>query len=90
MKPLKYDITMTKTAIVTTAGIIFLGIWDLVAVFFTEGGESASVSRFLINVGFDAPMVVFAFGWVGGHVFGYARVVRAKDLPDKSAIGNGL
>jgi hypothetical protein len=74
------NITMTTTALVTTIVVLGLGIYDLIAV--TVGGDtSLSVSRFLINIGFDSPMFVFATGWVGGHVFGFARPVRAKDLP---------
>jgi hypothetical protein len=77
---LKYDITMKTTALITTILIITLGIYDLVAVMFVED-ESLSVSRFLINVGFQAPAFVFATGFVAGHVFGYAKPFKAKDPP---------
>lgn len=73
------DIKMTTTALVTTTAVIALGIYDLIAVFFA-GDESISVSRFLINVGFNAPAVVFMVGFACGHVFGYAKPVKPKDL----------
>lgn len=73
------DIKMTTTALVTTTAVIALGIYDLIAVFFA-GDESISISRFLINVGFHAPAVVFMVGFVCGHVFGYAKPIKQKDL----------
>lgn len=68
------DLKMTTTALVTTIIIIVLGIYDLVCV--TLGNTSISVSAFLINAGFQAPAVVFAFGFVCGHLFGYMRPER--------------
>lgn len=65
---------MSKTALVTTILIIVLGIYDLVCV--VTGGVDRSVSQFLANVGFTSPMVVFAIGFVCGHLFGYMRVVK--------------
>jgi len=77
------DITMTLTALVTTILIITLGIYDLVVVALLGKGESLSVSRFMINAGFEAPMVVFAIGYICGHLFGYAKPVRPKDLEEQ-------
>lgn len=68
------DLKMTTTALVTTIIIIVLGIYDLVCV--TLGNTSISVSAFLINAGFQAPVVVFAIGFVCGHLFGYMRPER--------------
>ncbi len=67
-------LTMKTTALVTTTLIIILGIYDLVCV--TLGDESISVSAFLVNVGFTSPMVVFAIGFICGHLFGYMKPVR--------------
>lgn len=64
---------MSMTALVTTAVIIILGIYDLVCV---VRGLDSSVSAFLVNVGFKSPMVVFAFGFVAGHLFGYLRPIE--------------
>ncbi len=65
---------MTTTALVTTIIIIVLGIYDLVCV--TLGNTSISVSAFLIGAGIHAPFTVFAFGFVAGHLFGYAKVIK--------------
>lgn len=71
------DLKMTTTALVTTILIITLGIYDLVCV--TLGNTSISVSAFLINAGcVQAPMVVFAMGYIMGHLTGYMQPV--KDL----------
>ena len=69
MKP---GMTMSLASLVTTIGIITLGIIDLCFVVF--GGTGSSISNFLIQAGFKAPMVVFAFGFVAGHLFGYMRL----------------
>ena len=70
---------MTTTALVTTIIIIVLGIYDLVCV--TLGNTSISVSAFLINAGFKAPMIVFSLGYVMGHLTGYMKPIDevAKD-----------
>ncbi len=65
------QLTMKTSALVTTVLIITLGIYDLVCVL--VGGESVSVSAFLVNVGFTSPMVVFAIGFICGHLFGYMK-----------------
>lgn len=68
---------MSTTALVTTILVIVLGIYDLVCV--TMGNTSISVSAFLINAGcVQAPAVVFALGYVMGHLTGYMQPV--KDL----------
>lgn len=66
-------INMTMTALLTTIGIITLGIYDLCAVVFGDG-TSTSVSRFLINVGMESPMFVFGLGYVAGHLTGYCKI----------------
>lgn len=77
----KYDITMTTTALVTTILIITLGVYDLVAVMWADN-VSISVSRFLINTVFEAPFFSFALGYTAGHLTGYAKPIKPKDLPD--------
>jgi hypothetical protein len=68
---------MSTTALVTTITIIVLGIYDLVCV--TLGDTTISVSAFLINAGIQAPAVVFAFGYVCGHLFGAMKPVKAPE-----------
>lgn len=75
------DLKMTQTALVTTIVIITLGIYDLVCV--VLGNTSISVSAFLINAGcVQAPAIVFAFGFVAGHLFGFIGPVKAPE-PEK-------
>lgn len=73
MKYMKF--TMKTTALVTTGGIITLGIYDLVAIV-VGGDTSLTVSQFLVNIGFKTPMVVFAIGFICGHLFGYMKPVK--------------
>lgn len=68
---------MTRTALVTTVLIIVLGIYDLVCV--TLGDTTVSVSAFLINAGVQAPAVIFAIGFVCGHLFGYMKPVKRDE-----------
>lgn len=65
---------MSLAGLITTIGIITLGIVDLCFVLFT--GTPSTVSDFLIRTGFKAPMVVFAFGFVCGHLFGYMKLEK--------------
>jgi hypothetical protein len=62
---------MPLAGLLTTIGIITLGIVDLV--FVLLNGTGSTVSTFMVNVGFSAPMVVFAVGFICGHLFGYMR-----------------
>jgi len=74
--------SMTTTKLVTTTGIILLGIYDLLCV--TTGlGVDISVSRFLINAGIEAPAIVFVFGFVGGHLFGYMKPIGCDKCGNK-------
>lgn len=68
---------MTTTALVTTIIIIVIGIYDLACV--TLGDTSVSVSAFLINAGAQAPAVVFAIGFVCGHLFGRMTPYKEED-----------
>jgi len=68
-------LTMKTTSLVTTTLIIILGIYDLVAVTIGED-TSLTVSQFLVNVGFNTPMVVFAIGYICGHLFGYMKPIE--------------
>jgi len=65
--------TMSLAGLLTTIAIIALGIIDLA--FVLLNGTGSTVSTFMVNVGFASPMVVFAVGFVCGHLFGYMRPV---------------
>ena len=60
---------MTKTAIVVTATVIALGIYDLYA--FASGGVTSTISRFMQEAGLNTPVIVFSVGFICGHIFGY-------------------
>lgn len=75
MKYIKF--TMKTTALVTTIAIIVLGIYDLLVVVFANG-QYNTISDFMANVGFNAPMVVFSIGFVCGHLFGYMKPIGTK------------
>lgn len=60
---------MTLTAKIITATVIALGIYDLWAV--STGGVESSISRFMQDVGFNAPFVILVFGYLAGHFWGY-------------------
>lgn len=62
---------MSTAGLVTTICVIILGIVDLCLVLFS--GTGSSISSFLITAGFKDPVIVFAFGFVAGHLFGYMR-----------------
>jgi len=68
---MKYKFEMSTAGLLTTIGVIVLGIVDLVFVLRT--GTGSSVSNFLINAGLAAPMVVGAFFFVLGHLWGGMR-----------------
>lgn len=73
---------MSLAGLITTIGIIILGITDLCFVLFT--GTPSTVSDFLIRCGFKAPMVVFAFGYVCGHLFGTMKL--EPEVADKDEL----
>ena len=60
---------MTLTKKIITGIVIALGIYDLWAVSF--GGMGSTVSHFLQVTGFQAPVVVFVFGYIAGHIWGF-------------------
>ena len=60
---------MTLTAKIITGIVIALGIYDLWAVIF--GGMDSTISHYLQVVGFRAPVIVFAFGYIAGHIWGF-------------------
>ena len=68
---------MTRTALVVTTCVIILGIYDLYAV--STGGVASSISRYMQNAGFDAPAIVFTFGFICGHLFGYMKPLSKQD-----------
>jgi hypothetical protein len=73
---------MKTTALVTTTLVIMLGIYDLICV--TTGvGIDISVSRFLTNAGIQAPGIVFVFGYVCGHLFGYMKPIGCDNCKGK-------
>ncbi len=65
-------LTMNKGGLALTIAVIGLGIYDLIAVL--VNGVGSSVSNFLVGHGFHAPLMVFAFGFVAGHLFGDMRL----------------
>lgn len=65
--------TMPLAGLVFTILVIIMGLFDLGCVVF--GGTGSSISSFLIQAGFKAPMIVFAMGYVMGHLTGYMRLV---------------
>jgi hypothetical protein len=74
--------TMSLAGLITTIGIIILGVADLFFVLFQ--GTGSSVSDFMIRAGFKAPMIVFALGYVAGHLTGYMRL--RPDLATKEEL----
>lgn len=75
--PKPQRMTMSLTGLVVTIVIIGLGIFDLTMVLFK--GTGSSVSDFMIRAGFHAPMLVFAVGFVCGHLFGYMKLEKEKE-----------
>lgn len=76
---------MSVTGLVVTVLIIILGIYDLVAVvygYLTGKTTTTSVSNFLIKAGFTSPMVICAFSYVLGHLYG---VMYPAECPPPSA-----
>lgn len=67
---------MNPTSLFITILVIILAIYDLFAYLF--GGEGATVSRVMQNVGFDSPFLVFSIGFICGHMFGYMPVICSK------------
>jgi len=67
-------LSMRKTGLVLTTAIIFLGIYDLVAVL-VNPDTSTSISAYLVNVGFNRPFVVFTLGYISGHLTGYLKPI---------------
>lgn len=64
---------MSITGLVVTIVIIVLGIYDLAAVvygYWTGKTTTTSVSNFLIKAGMQSPMIVGAFFFVLGHLYG--------------------
>lgn len=70
---------MSITGLIITIGIIVLGIFDLCMVVFH--GTGSSISDFLIKAGFKSPVMVFAFGFVSGHLF--ANMWPSKEYAEK-------
>lgn len=60
---------MSNTHLVITVAVITLGIYDLIVVF--RRGVGSSISRALQVAGFRSPTVVFVFGYLAGHFWGY-------------------
>lgn len=66
---------MPLAGLILTIFVITLGIFDLVVVLIK--GTGSSISQYLVSKSFSSPMMVFAFGFVAGHLF-------AGMLPDTS------
>lgn len=70
--------TMPIAGLVFTVLLGIMGVVDLFFVLFT--GTGTSVSSFLVNVGFNDPVVVFVFGFYAGHLFGYMKPVETAKM----------
>lgn len=65
-------LSMTTTGLICFICILVLAIYDLFALIYGEmKGQKAAytVSQFLINTAFKAPMVSFGFGACAGHLW---------------------
>lgn len=60
---------MQLTHFLMTVAVIVLAIYDLIIV--SVGGVDWSVSRWVQNIGFDAPYLILTIGFLLGHWFGY-------------------
>lgn len=63
--------TIQTTALVVGILFIIAGLYDFYAV--TVGDVDVSISQFLQFSAFKAPFIVFAFGFIAGHLFFYLR-----------------
>lgn len=68
---------MDKAKLFTTIAVTVAGIVDLW--FVTIKGTGTSISNFLVGVGFKDPVIVFAFGFLGGHLFGNMRLDTSNE-----------
>lgn len=73
--------TMPLAGLLVTIAVIILGIVDLCFVLFS--GTPSSISNFMIRMGFKAPAVVFAFGYVCGHIWGGMRLKASEATKDE-------
>ncbi len=71
---------MTTTGLVIAIAITCLGIYDLYCVLIK--GTGSSISNWLINAGFKSPVIVFVFGFLAGHLFGYMSPVPLQKIPE--------
>lgn len=55
------------TRIVIVIAVVAVSLYDILAV--SRGGVDATVSRILLGVASDHPIVPFAFGALFGHLF---------------------
>lgn len=67
---------ISRTGFIICVAVITLGIIDLCLITFR--GDGSSISNFMITIGFKDPVVVFTFGFVAGHFFGYETPVPLK------------
>ena len=91
--------TMGIAGLVCTICIIVLGIVDLALVvygYLNNKSTQSTVSDFLIKIGLSRPMVVFTFGFVAGHLFGYMYPAECPNVtafafaPNFYAVLSGL
>lgn len=70
---------MKTTSLVVTILVIVGGIYDLVTVCYgvlTDQDVQITISSYMVQIGFDYPMVVFMIAFVCGHLFGYMRLKK--------------
>lgn len=65
---------MNLAGLVMTIAVTALGVVDLYFVLIK--GTGSSVSNFLVQAGFKSPPIVFAFGFLAGHLFGAMRLTK--------------
>lgn len=70
---------MKTTSLVVTILVIVGGIYDAIAVCYgvlTDQDVNFSISSYMVQIGFDYPMIVFMVAYVCGHLFGYMRLKK--------------
>ena len=60
---------MTWTATLILISVCIAGIYDLYADL--TGGVQSTISKMLQSCGIKSPGIVFAIGFICGHIFGY-------------------
>lgn len=70
---------MKFTGLVLTVMFIIAGIFDLYMLY--AHGLSYTISYTLQTAALEAPLVVFVFGFLAGHIFGYMKPKPRRYVP---------